>query len=415
MKLGRVMIANKDTSGTKGTERGSVKLISLFLALLKIGSTSFGGFMSLISAVQNYAVERKNLLSHEEMLDAISLATILPGPVAVNVVAYVGFRVRGFKGALVSAVGVILPSFLLIVGLSTVYFRAGHIPAVGRFLLGFIPAVAAIIIVAAWNMGSKAITGIREATLAFGAAAILLGVGGFAATLAIIVSSGLAGLLLFPVRRQEPRQEHMPAELNKGRPGTPRISNSVAANPLSGAPVLGLSATAAPLLKLLTIFGSMSLLLFGGGYVFIPLMQHIVVDGHQWVTRQEFVDAIALGQVTPGPILISAAFIGYKVGGIIGAAAATVGIFTPPILVMLACARVLDRINKSLRIKAALRGVRPAVVGMIAAAGFSVAQTAPLNGISIMIFMTSLIALLILKIETAWIVPVAGIAGLLLY
>ena len=99
--------------------------------------------------------------------------------------------------------------------------------------------------------------------------------------------------------------------------------------------------------KLLVTFGGMSLLLFGGGYVFIPLIQQIVVDDYGWVSRQEFIDAIALGQVTPGPILISAAFIGYKVSGLLGAAAATVGIFTPPAVVMIVSSHFLDRIRQS--------------------------------------------------------------------
>jgi len=124
-------------------------LWSLFLSFLRIGSTAFGGFMALISVVQNEIVERKKLLTQSEMLDGISLATILPGPVAVNVVAYVGYKLRGGLGALVSAVGVILPAFILIVALSAAYFRWGQIPAVNKLFLGFIPAVTAVIVHAA--------------------------------------------------------------------------------------------------------------------------------------------------------------------------------------------------------------------------------------------------------------------------
>ena len=390
---------------------------ALFLLFLKIGSTAFGGFMALISVVQNYAVERKKLLSPGDMLDGISLATVLPGPVAVNVVAYVGYRVRGVKGALASAAGVILPSFLLIVLLSYAYFRFGQIPAAGRFFLGFIPAVAAIILAAAWNMGTKAITGVAEAVIALAAAGLLLKVGGLAVTVAIIVLSGLAGRLLFPLTASAPRPRDDGAVKRpvSGRKGGGTASRLIAAAgaPLSAAPVLGFNG--ALLAKLLTVFGGMSILLFGGGYVFIPLIQQIVVDGHGWLTRQEFVDAIALGQVTPGPILISAAFIGYKVAGLAGAAVATIGIFTPPALVMLLATRFLDRIKRSGSIKAGLRGIRPAVIGMIVAAGIMVGRTAPLTWASALIFGASLIALLRFKAETAWIVPLAGAAGLLLY
>jgi chromate transporter len=404
-------------NATGGKATGPTSLGALFLLFLKIGSTAFGGFMALISVVQNYAVERKKLLSPGDMLDGVSLATVLPGPVAVNVVAYVGYRVRGGRGALASAAGVILPSFLLIVLLSYAYFRFGQIPAVGRFFLGFIPAVAAIILAAAWNMGTKAITGIAEAAIALAAAGLLLGVGGFTVTVAIIVLSGLAGRLLFPVTASAPgsRDNGAVKRPASGRKGWGTASRLIAAAgaPLSAAQVLGFNAPL--LIKLLTVFGGMSILLFGGGYVFIPLIQETVVDGHGWLTRQEFIDAIALGQVTPGPILISAAFIGYKVAGLAGAAAATIGIFTPPALLMVLATRFLDRIKRSGGIKAGLRGVRPAVIGMIAAAGVLVGRSAPLTWVSVLIFGATLIALLRFKVETAWIVPVAGFTGLLLY
>ncbi len=405
---------------SKSTERhasGRISLGTLFLTFLKIGSTAFGGFMALISIVQHYAVERKKMLSPEDMLDGVSLATILPGPVAVNVVAYVGYRVRGLQGALVSASAVILPAFLLLLALSHAYFQFGQIPAVGRFFLGFVPAVAAIILVAAWNMGVKAVRGRIEAVIVLAAAGLLLGVGGFWVTVAIVAASGLAGWLLFPGTSSAPvaqAERTTPASLpeKKTGPGASRLRGAFAIV-LPAAPVLGFNS--ALLVKLAVTFGGMSVLLFGGGYVFIPLIQRVVVDNYAWVTRQEFIDAIALGQVTPGPILISAAFIGYKVAGLAGATVATISIFTPPALIMLLCTRFLDRIKRSGGINAGLRGIRPAVIGMIAAAGITVARTAPSTWISFLIFGAALAALLRFKVETAWIIPAAGIAGLLLY
>jgi len=167
--------------------------------------------------------------------------------------------------------------------------------------------------------------------------------------------------------------------------------------------------------KLLITFGAMSVLLFGGGFVFIPLIQESVVESYGWVTQQEFVDGIALGQVTPGPILISATFIGYKVAGLAGATAATLGIFTPPALLMVASTHFLQRLKGSAAIAAALRGIRSAVIGMIVAAAFVVGATAAPQWISALIFAAALTALVWLRVEVAWIIPVAGITGLLFY
>jgi len=397
---------------TNTRESAPIPLWSLFVLFIKIGGTAFGGFMALISAIQSYVVDRRKLLKHEDMLDGISLATILPGPVAVNVVAYVGYRLRGGPGALVSAVAVILPAFFLLVGLSYSYFTYGQVPVVGKFFSGFIPAVAAIILSAAWNMGTKTIKGLPEALVALTAFGLLIGIGGFYITVAIIGGSGFIGWLLFHRATQSPMSRTKETDnpvINSPRPGL----GAIAVLPLTAAPLMSLQVTA--VLKLFTVFAGMSLLLFGGGYVFIPLMQQSVVDHYGWVTRQEFIDAIAMGQVTPGPILISAAFIGYKVAGLAGAVAATAGIYTPPALVMLASTRFLDRIKASDAIKSGLRGVRSAIIGMIAAAAITVIRSAEPNWISAIIFLGALAALLRYKVETAWIIPIAGTAGLLLY
>src|SRR5262245_20646031 len=171
----------------------SPSLLSLFLSFLRIGSTAFGGFMALISVVQTEIVERRKLLAPAEMLDGISLATILPGPVAVNVVAYVGYRLRGGAGALVSAVGVILPAFVLVVALSAAYFQWGQIPAVNKLFLGFVPAVTAVVIHAVWGLARKTLLGFPELAIAAIACLLLIYKGGFVVTLSIIVGGGVIG------------------------------------------------------------------------------------------------------------------------------------------------------------------------------------------------------------------------------
>lgn len=388
-----------------------VPLGTLFWIFFRIACTSFGGFMAMISVVQNVVVERKKLMRHEEMLDGISLASLLPGPVAVNLVVYVGYRLRGASGALVSGFAAVLPSFLFIVALGIAYFRFGQMPVVEKLFMGFIPAMTAIIVAAAWNMGRKAAAGWREVLIAAAAAAVLLGIGGFFSTVGIILAGGIVGWLWF--RRSEAAAGHgAESGLSAVRPGNARAA-ALPLLPAAAAPLLALDPGL--VLKVFVVFAGMSVMLFGGGYVFIPLIQEIVVDGQGWVTQREFVDAIVLGQITPGPILVSAAFIGLKVAGLAGAVAATVGIYLPPALLMAASARALERIKRSIAIKAALRGVRPAVIGMIFAAAVVIGRTAAPVWISVAIFATALYALVRWRVEAVWIIPPAGVLGLLLY
>lgn len=391
----------------------TVSMSALFWMFFKIACTSFGGFMAMISVVEGEVVERRRLMTHPEILDGISLASILPGPVAVNLVVYVGYRLRGGLGALVSALGAVLPSFAFILVLSVAYFQWGQVPAVNKLFMGFIPAVTALIVSAAWNMGRKAVIGWRESALTAASAGALLGIGGFYSTLGIILVAGVAGWWWFhdaTTRADAASVTAVPS---------PPLHHSMRTSLLLvqpwGMAVPLLTMDPGLMLKLFLVFASMSVMLFGGGYVFIPLIQEIVVDGHGWVTTQEFIDAIAMGQITPGPILVSAAFIGLKVAGFTGAVVATIGIYLPPALLMVASTRALEFIKKSQAIRAALRGIRPAVVGMIAAAAVTVGGTAPHHWVSLLIFVAALVALMRLRVQVAWVIPAAGLAGLMLF
>jgi len=394
-----------------------VPLLLLAWTFLRIGATAFGGFMALVSVVRNIVVERKKLLRDEELMDGISLATILPGPVAINVVAYVGYKLRGGIGAVVCATAVILPSFVLLVGFSIAYLEWGQLPVVDKAVAGFVPAVAAIILNAAWGMRKQALAGVPEILIAAVAGGLMVTVGGFYLTLGIVIGSGLLGLVLFD--------------------GVPQLGNGAAApksrSELAGGgwawglavalllgflllfliPIPGLSLY--PGADLFVTFSGMSLILFGGGFVFIPLIQEIVVEGLQWVSQTEFASAIALGQITPGPILISAAFIGYKVHGLLGAFVATFAIFFPPALLMVTASRALEKINHSPIIQRSLRGIRAAVLGLIASAALVVGQSAQAHWASAAILAATLIALIRFRVEVALIIPAAGLAGLILF
>jgi len=394
-------------------------LLALFWTFLKIGSTAFGGFMALISVVQNYLVDRKKLLTNEEMLDGISLAMILPGPVAVNVVAYSGYQIRGISGAAVCATAVTLPSFFLILFLSYAYFTWGDIPAVSNLFQGFLPAVAAIILATALKMGQKNLTGFIEICIAASAIAVLAIVGGFYSTLIVILMAGFAGFLFFkretPVATIENGQDNPQERVATKEKKFPKTMVAMLVAAFAAVSVPMVSAQTFLAGKLLATFASMSVLLFGGGFVFIPLMQETIVDTYHWVTQQEFIDAIAMGQITPGPILISATFIGYKVAGVFGAAMATIGIFAPPAMIMLVCTHFLQKVKSSQLLKVVLKGIRCGVIGMIAYASYTVAMSSEINVITVAIFAAAMFALLKLKLEVVWIIPVSGLIGLLAF
>ncbi len=364
--------------------------------------------MALIAAVENVFVSRDKHIDQKDMLDGISLASMLPGAVAVNVVAYVGYRLRGISGVAVSVIAVILPSFLLIILLANLYERWGEIPAVSNIFNGFIPAVSAVIVATAWNLGKKTITGWKQSALFVGAVASLILLGGFFITVGIVLFSGMIGAVFFKNTLQ---QEPTPKSVQSKSSQSSTVHEFIAPTLLLG--VAGLSADV--LFKLFVTFSGMSLMLFGGGYVFIPLIQEVVVDGYDWVTKREFIDAIAMGQITPGPILISAAFIGYKVANVGGALVATIGIFLPSIVVMVLCSRVFSKLQASILFQAALNGIRPAVVGLIAAAAILVARTAPLNWLSLTIFPLALFLLIRYRTPVAAVILPAGVAGWLAY
>lgn len=368
--------------------------------------------MPLIAVVQNY-IKKNNLLEEQDILDAIFLASVLPGAMAFNVVIGIGYRLRGIKGALVCGLGALLPTFLLVLALSFIYFQWGKIPIIDKLFLGFTPAMVAIVISAAWSMGRQAIKGLPEILISLAACAILLGIGGIYSTMVIVFGSGLTGCFLFRDSQPIPTGK-IPSKSTSNAHSEPKnASKLLLVVPI---PIMGLLTWQPGLvLKLFTTFAAMSVTLFGSGYVFIPIIQNLVVNTQGWVTNKEFIDGLVISQITPGPILITSAFIGYKVAGILGALSATVGMFLPPALLMLIGMYFFNSIKNTIVIEAALRGTRPAVVGMIIAAAFVVGQTVPHHWASALIFTTALIAILRYRLEVALIIPVAGLVGFALY
>jgi chromate transporter len=353
-------------------------------------------------------------------------------------VAYVGYRLRGGLGALVSAVGVLLPTFVLIVVLTGLYVAyASKADVLSNLFAGFIPAVAAVIVSVIQRMARNSLKGQREVILTLLAALVFLAAPRairLYVTFGIVCSLALAGYALFhsPNARPAVRQAPLPWV---------RLLSTLA--------VLGLLVVAflahpplppQSLAQLALTFSGLSLLLFGGGYVFIPMIQDVVVTNYGWLTTQQFLDGVAFSQVTPGPILVIATFIGQTVMmqqhgwllGLLGAVVGTVSIFAPPAVLMLTAAMALDRIKQSPGVQAAMRGIRCGVLGMLAVAALVILYTSlppwpgSLSAHALtdylralwptgLIFGAALVALVKYNLDLVWIIPAAGLLGLLLY
>lgn len=391
-------------------ERTSLSYI--FFTFLKLGATAFGGYMSLVAIVQKQLVEVDKKLKEEDLLDGISLTSVLPGPVAVNTIAYVGYQLRGVPGAIAAFAGIILPSFFLVIFLSWLYFSYGNIPAVKNVFSGITPAITALIVTVAIGMTRKTIKLPAQWTICLLVALLLILVGGFAVTFLLIIVSGVAGAFLF---RQSAEQ---------ALPDDEKIHFENKQLVISGVVLLLLLCTllwggqypGAPKdVQILSTFSGISLTLFGGGYVVIPALHELFVENLNWLTSAEFADGIAIGQITPGPIFVTATFIGYKVAGVVGAFLATVAIFTPPAVLTVLLSRFVKILNQSSVVKAAMKGVRAAVIGMIFASAITIGQTITPSVVSAIIFAAIFIISLKYTISPVYLIIASGVAGFILF
>jgi chromate transporter len=327
---------------------------------------------------------------------------------------------------------------VLIAVLTALYITyASQVPALENLFAGFVPAVAAVIVSVVHRMGKNTLKGRREVLLALLAILALL-VAPRAirlyVTFSIVFSFGLVGYWTF----------HQPNTLVSRR--TTRLPWARILTPLVVLSLLVVAFLARPPLdpnglpQIALTFSGLSLMLFGGGYVFIPMIQEVVVTSYGWLTTQQFLDGIAFSQVTPGPILVIATFIGQKViteqygllAGVLGALVGTIGIFTPPAILMMTLSRVLDDIKQSPGVKAVMQGIRCGILGMIGVAALVILRTSlpawsgelsvatsvsylSLLWPTLVIFVAALIALVKYRVDVVWIIPSAGLFGLLVY
>ena len=445
----------------------------LFLSFLKIGTVGFGGGLAVIAQIRTLAVQQRHWLTEQEFASGFALAQTLPGTAAGNVATYVGLRIRGWRGATVSIAGFILPSMLMMILLAILYRHLRYLPDTDRLFNGLNAAVVALIIVTAWRVGRNTLVKPWQWLLAVFAcivvaffSATVIEVVLAAGLIGIFIDSfaekqlrklgqlrGVAsrrkrisarvtlqrrrrrirathfvgGYLTRAMAEERVRQAALSAQdkIAEDENQTTEVSSPDENPDPDQAPpspdgkkfrTLALFGVSMPiltkfalLLTLSTLFLRIGTVTFGGGFVMIPLIEAEVVDSHHWLTHQEFVDATALGQVTPGPVLITATFIGYRVAGTLGALVATISIFLPSFLMTVVAGSSLARFHTNKIVQSFLKGVTPAVVGLLVAAGISIGRAGIHNWVGMLIAVIAGVVLVRYRPNAIWVILGAGL------
>lgn len=376
---------------------------ALAWTLLRVGATAFGAHMALLGAVQREAVDRRGWLPASRWNDIIALVAALPGPMAVNAVACLGYAVRGVPGAAVAMLAILAPSIALMTGFALLRTGAGGSSGFAALFSLMPAAVAAIVLGAAHGLGRTALTDRFSVAVALVAGAIFLFSGGKGIAW-IFLGAGLIGLLSRPGAAS-------PAAIDWQATATPlALAGLLAAAALLAHRLSGLGTAG----ELAAGFAHAGLLMFGGGYTAVPLFRELAVAQHHWIDLAGLGEAIALSQLTPGPILTSAGFIGHKVAGFTGNAAALAGMFLPMAVISILALRGLEGLARSPRAGGFLKGVRPAAVALIAASGLLLLPDLPNPALSLPAFAVALALLLAFRLPTYWLILLAGGAGWLL-
>jgi chromate transporter len=390
------------------------ELAGLFL---KLGTISFGGPAAHIALMESEVVDKRLWITRQQFLDMLGAANLIPGPTSTELSINTGFVRAGWTGMVVAGASFILPAALITGVFAWAYVRFGALPQAASVLAGIKPAVIAVIALAIWRLGKTAVKDFALAAIAgLSLAAFFLGL----SPIAILFGGGIVGMLARQASRLRsarvfslvpilPRRIFVAA--TSGRFWTLFLA-PLGAAVLTSSP--SLAANRPSIAKIGLFFLKVGALLYGGGYVLLAFLEQGLVRQHGWLTQQQLLDAIAIGQFTPGPLLSTATFIGYILGGVPGAAVATLAIFLPSFFYVALLAPVLFRLRQSPWMAAFLDSVNACAIALMVGATFRLAVDAMRGWPSWIIAGVALAVLLRWKINSAWVVLGGGVAGLAL-
>jgi chromate transporter len=380
-------------------------LIELALVFLRLGATAFGGPAAHIAMMRAEFVDRRKWMTEAEFVDLVGMSNIIPGPSSTEVAIFVGFRRAGWLGLFIAGSLFILPAALIVTAIAAAYVRFGHLPQASGILYGIKPVIIAVVAQAVWMLARTAIKGpvgagvglICFAACFFGCPplAVLFGAG---------VVMGLRGWLSQPHRTVKPLI------------GLAAIVGGLLAIP---AALTLIEPVRQPgpvrLTSLFVVFAKVGSVVFGSGYVLLAFLQGDLVSRLHWLTPAELLDAVSVGQFTPGPVFTTATFIGYLVAGPKGAAVATIGIFLPAFVFVALAGPLVRRIREYAAGGAFLDGVNAAALALMANVTWQLGRAALGDWVALGLAVVSAVLLFRVRINSAWLVLGGAVVGFLVH
>ncbi len=378
----------------------SQRLLEIAQVFFKLGVIGFGGPAAHIAMMEEEVVTRREWIGRSRFLDLIGTTNLIPGPNSTEMAIHLGYIHGGFLGLIIAGICFLIPAVFLTGVLAWVYVTFGDLPAIAPLFYGIKPAVFAVILGALWKLGKKGVKSYQLFLIGLGVAGLLLF--GINEVIALLIG-GFVGMLLLRKVLPEKTVEGLIATLSLGA-----ILKAVAATTAKTVPSLW---------KLGLFFLKVGSILFGSGYVLIAFIEGELVSQNQWLTQQQLLDAIAIGQFTPGPLLSTATFIGYVIAGIPGAIVATLGIVFPSFIFVLILNPLIPKLRNSKWTSAFLDAVNISAVALMAVVTLSLGYSlffAPLDYVAMIIFALGAITLFRFQIGPLWLVLGGAILGLLL-
>ena len=381
------------------------RLGELALLCLKLGFLGFGGPAAHIAMLEDEVVKRRAWISPERFLDMLGATNLIPGPNSTEMVLHVGFIRAGFTGLLVAGTCFVFPAVAIVTALAALYASYGELPDVVPFFKGIQATIPALIALAVWRLGRTAFKSSLLAVIGLCVtAAVLLETDPIIA----LAAGGFFGLLAGGISSGSPSDKAAAVALGCGGGWLGFSGGTLAAAGAAGV-------VKATLAELGFVFLKIGSVLFGTGYVLVAYLERELVNERFGITIEQLLDAVAAGNVTPGPILSTAAFLGYLLHGVPGAAIASAGIFLPSFIFVVLLAKILWRLRASRRMGNFLDAVNASSVGLMAAVTVTLAQNTLFQWQSAALAVLAMVLLVVLKWSPLWLIPSSSVAGWLLF